>query len=220
MTPDATDTAPSGQGGSDAVRTKSIQLFLLQAAIWLLVIGHFPNLASVYPKVVHAEANRLFGSLGSERSIVFTEIDPASIADGSDTLMRGIVQGEQSRRWQAIYSIRRRGFWPTAALIAVVLATPMRRRRRMFAVPGSAVLLNIFLMVQLAAVGVCAFGASDPSGPDPGWLRAMSITTGFFNSPVPSYTLVFVLWTLLARPSTGIDASGFVDRLVRRRGAQ
>lgn len=212
MTPDANHTAPSARGSTVAVRTKSIQLFLLQAAILLLLIGHLPNSASIYPRIVHAEANLLFGTFGPERFITFAWIEPASNEEGSDTLMRGMVRGEESRRWQAVYSVRRQGYWPSAALLAMVLATPMSRRRRALALPGAAVLLNVFLMAQVAAVGVCAFGASDPSGPDPGWLRAASIATRFFNSPVPSYALVFVLWTLLVRPSSGIDVRRFGGR--------
>ena len=201
--------APSEQGSTVAVQTKSIQLFLLQAAILLLLIGHLPNSASIYPRIVHAEANLLFGAFGPERFITFAWIEPASTEDGSDTLMRGMVRDEESRRWQAVYSVRRQGYWPSAALLAMVLATPMSGRRRALALPGAAVLLNVFLMAQVAAVGLCAFGASDPSGPDPGWLRAASIATQFFNSPVPSYALVFVLWTLLVRPSSGIDVRRF-----------
>jgi hypothetical protein len=220
VTSDAKHTASSGQGGAVAARTKSVQLFLLQAAILLLVIGHFPNSTSIYPRIVHAEANLLFGAFGAGRSIAFTGVEPASTADGSDTRMWGMVRGEQTRRWQAVYSIRRRGYWPTAALVAMVLATPMSRRRRAWAVPGAAVLLNIFLMAQLAAFGLCAFGASEPSGPDPGWLRAVSVATRFFNSPVPSYAVVFMLWTLLVRPSAGIDVRRFVGCLAWRRGAR
>jgi len=202
------------------MQTKSIQLLLLQAAILLLLIGHLPYSASFYPRMVHAEANLLFRSFGSDRSIAFEWIEPGSTADGSDTLMRGMVRGEETRRWQAVYSIRRRGYWPSAALIAMVIATPMSHRRRALALPGAALLLNVFLMVQLAVFGLCAFGASLPSGPDPGWLRALSLATRFFNSPVPSYALVFVLWTLLAQPSTGIDLRRFTNPLGRRPGAR
>ena len=216
MTRRAQSTASSGRGPVVAVQTKSIQLFLLQAAILLLVIGHLPRSASIYPRIIHAEANWLFGSFGSERSIAFAWVEPASTTDGSDTRMRGMVRGEQTRRWQAVYSIRRRGYWPSAALVAMVLATPMSYRRRALALPGAVVLLNFFLMAQLSAFGLCAFGASEPLAPDPDWFRALSITTRFFNSPVPSYALVFVLWTLLVRPSTGIDGRRFVECLTRR----
>ncbi len=202
------------------MQTRSIQLFLFIAAILLLLIGHLPNSASIYPRIVHAEANLLFRSFGSDRSITFAGIDPASTADGSDTQMRGMVRGEETRRWQAVYSVRRQGYWPSAALLAMVLATPMSGRRRALALPGAAVLLNVFLMAQVAAVGLCAFGASEPTGPDPGWLRALSIATRLFNSPVPSYALVFVLWTLLARPSTGIDVCRVAGLWARRPGAR
>jgi hypothetical protein len=201
------------------VQAKSIQLFLLQAAILLLLIGHLPNSAAIYPQIVHAEANLLFRSFGSDRSIAFAWIEPASTADGSDTRMRGMVRGEEARRWQAIYSIRRRGYWPSVALIAMLIATPMSHRRRALALPGAVVPLNLFLMAQVAVVGLCAFGATEPSGPDPGWLHALSIATRFFNSPVPSYALVFVLWTLLAHPSVGIDVRRVADLLTRRSGA-
>ena len=166
--------------------------------------------------------NQIFNKTQIGLLVDYRGLNVAEISDlrrklhGSDTQMRGMVRGEETRRWQAVYSIRRRGYWPSAALVAMLLATPMSHRRRALALPGAAVLLNVFLMAQVAAVGLCAFGASQPTGPDPGWLRALSIATRLFNSPVPSYALVFVLWTLLARPSTGIDVCRVAGLLARR----
>ena len=63
-----------------------------------------------------------------------TRIDPQSRRDRSDTQMLGMARdpsGEAERRWRAAFSVRRRGFWPLATWLALMLATPMSMTSRL-----------------------------------------------------------------------------------------
>jgi hypothetical protein len=198
------------------VRARPIQRWLLYAALWLLPIGFLPGASSVYPRLIHAEGNRLFAAFGSGRSIAFSWVDPSARADRSDTRMQGWVEGEPTRRWRAVFSLRRRGYWPSAVFAALLFATPMSARRRALALPGGLACLNLLLFAQLAFLGSCAFAASGLDGSC--WRALLPVAQGSFNSPVPSYVWVFVLWVLLAQPSAGLEVSDTL-RFSRRRGS-
>lgn len=198
---------------------KPIHRFAIQAAIVLMLLGWVSGDSGVYPRLIHAQANGLFRWEGTERWLEFTPVDPKSRRDRSDTRMLGMVRddsGEAERRFRAVFSVRRRGFWPLATWLAVMLATPMSLARRLRGVAGGAIVLELLLMGQIALIAVCAFGATEPQ-PAPGWERGAAIATALFNSPVPTYSLLFVLWAWLANPAQGIALSGAVAR-VRRWG--
>ena len=201
-----------------------MQRFALQAAVLLVLIGFIPNAQRVYPQGFHAQAAAAshwwLRAWDDPRWIRFEWVEPETRRDRSDTQMKGGVGGESEHRWRAVFSVRRRGYWPLSTFVAVVLATPMGWRRRAWALPAGAGTLHGFLMIQVAVVATCAFGASQPlpEGPAALWGRAMSLASALFNSPVPSYSLVFVLWTWLARPSQRIDLDA-ITRLMPRRPA-
>lgn len=199
---------------------KPIHRFALHAAAGLLLLGLLgwvSDESSVYPRLIHAQANGLFAWAGVERWLEFTWVDPESRRDRSDTLMLGITKGksgEVESRWRAVFSVRRRGFWPLATWLAVMLATPMSMVRRLRGLAVGAIALDLLLMGQIALIAMCAFGATEPQ-PAPLWERAAAIATALFNSPVPTYSLLFVLWVWLANPAQGIALSG-AAALVRR----
>jgi hypothetical protein len=197
------------------LKARPIQRWLFYAAVLLLVMGLLPGASSVYPRLIHAEANGLFAAFGAGRSISFSWVEPATRVDRSDTRMQGWVAGEAKRSWRAVFSVHRRGYWPSAAFAALLLATPMSLRRRTLALLGGLVALNFFLLAQLALLGAAAF-AANASGSSV-WSEWLPLSQRLFNSPVPSYVLVFVLWALLARPAEGIDLGGAIRLSLRRR---
>lgn len=199
-------------------RARPIQRWLLYAGLLLLAIGLAPGASRVYSGAIHIEGNALFGCFGAGRSISFEWVDPGSRTDRSDTRMQGWLEAERTRRWRAVFSLARRGYWPSAAFAALLLATPMSGRRRILALAGGLVSLNLFLLSQLALLGACAFAASSASSPF--WRALLPLARGSFNSPVASYVLVFVLWVLFARPSAAIDFTAAIRLGPGRRTAR
>ncbi len=194
---------PRAKPGASPPRARSVSSFALLAVVWGLVLGWLPGLDAAYPAWIHAEANLAFANLQAPREIEVAAVDPASRADRSDTRMAGGVGSEPQQRFRAVFSLRRRGFWPSAAWIALVAATPLTGRRRIgVAVLGLAI-LNALLVTQLVWLGNSALAALE------GTERTVApLAVAAFNSPVPSYTVVFVLWSWLARPARGIDLTG------------
>lgn len=192
----------------ESTPTRSVVRFAAWAACGLAAIGLFPGSATVYPAFVQAHAGALLAAFGPERSVELDPVDPDARADRSDTRMVGRVEGEAQRRWRAVFSVRRRGYWPAAAYLALVLATPASWRRRALASLAGVAALDAFLVAQLAVLAQCAFAASEP-GTASFWGRALPVVRALFNSPIPSYALVFVLWTFLAEPGRSIDLSRF-----------
>jgi hypothetical protein len=196
---------------------KPIHWFVLQAAMGLLLLGWVTAGSSWYPRAIQLQANALFAWSGTERWLEFEWVDPESRLDRSDTLMLGMTKDsadEGQRRWRAVFSVRRRGFWPLATWLAVMLATPMSMASRFRGLGVGALALHLLLMCQIALIATCAFGATEPQA-SPLWDRGAAIATALFNSPVPTYALVFVLWAWLANPAQGIAVSGTVAQLRR-----
>jgi len=194
---------PHAKPGASPTRARSASAFALLAAVWGLGLGWLPGLGDAYPAWIHAEANVAFASLEAPREIEVVAVDPGSRADRSDTRMAGGVGSEPQQRFRAVFSLRRRGFWPSAAWIALVAAAPLTARRRIGLCALGLAILNALLVAQLVWLGSSALAALE--GTD----RAVApLAVAAFNSPVPSYTVVFVLWTWLAGPARWIDLSG------------
>jgi hypothetical protein len=209
---------PAPSPDVNRIVAKPLHRFVLQVGIGLALLGWVSGENSGYPRLIHAQANALFAWAGTERWLEFSWVEPASRRDRSDTRMQGMAigpSGQPERRWRAVFSVRRRGFWPLATWLAVMLATPMSRLPRLRGLAIGAVALDLLLMAQIALIALCAFGATQ-TAPDPRWARGAAIATAFFNSPVPTYSLLFALWAWFANPAKGIDLTG-VAGLVRRR---
>lgn len=178
---------------------KSFLVFLLQAAFLLALIGFAPYAAEVYPVVVAAEGNGLLGGAG-RRTVRFHWLEDVERADGADLRMTGHVAGHEEHVWRAVFSMRRRGYWPMAALLALLLATPMPARRRAWVLPAGVLLQNGFVLAHLTVLSLVFFAAVEGEKG-----RAVDIARASFNSPIIPYTVVFVIWALLARPARSID---------------
>jgi hypothetical protein len=206
------------------MRRKPVHIFLLHAAFLLVLIGVVPGSRDIYPRAFHSVGNALLDSMGRGLSVRFTWIEPSARADSADTRMIGRQAGRLEYRWRAVYSGYRRGFWPSAVFVALVLATPMSRRRLAVALPLGLLLFNAFYMLQVAALAWVLFGAAGTAAAD-SWLgspRVMSLAREMFNSPIGNFAAVFLFWAWLARPARGIDLeslNALLQRLLAPRTA-
>jgi hypothetical protein len=198
------------------MRRKPVLIFLLHAAFLLLLFGVLPGSRDIYPRVFHAAGNALFGSMGDGLSVHFQWIDPSRRADTADTQMFGREAGRLEYRWRAVYSGYRRGFWPSVVFAALVLATPMSRRRLALVLPAGVVLFNAFFVLQVGAFAWLLFKATAPGAGS--WTESplvVPLAREMFNSPIGNFAAVFLLWAWLARPAQAIDLES-LNALLRR----
>ena len=189
------------------MRRKPVHVFLLHAAFFLAFFGALPGSREIYPPAFHAVGNTLLGSLGDGLSVRFDSVDPSSRADAADTRMLGRQAGSLTVRWRGMYSSHRRGFWPSASFVALMLATPMSRRRLAAALPLGLLLFHVLFMFQVTALAWVLFGATGPVGDASSamWSRVVPVAGAMFNSPITNFSVVFLLWAWLANPARGID---------------
>jgi hypothetical protein len=199
------------------MRPKAVQVFLLHAAFFLVLIALVPGPGEIVPRAFHAVGNSLFRSFGDGRSIRFQWADPAARPDSADTRMLGRELGRLEYRWRVVYSSYRRIFWPSAAFVAMTLATPMSRRRRILSLPIGLALFNALFLLQIGLFAAVLFGAvGSLGGVSPvTWKRAVPVAEAMINSPIPNFSLAFLLWAWLAKPARGLDVAALTELLNR-----
>jgi len=198
------------------MKRKSILLFLLQAAFGVTLLGVVPGTQEVVARSFQGVGNVVFASFGDGRSVHFQWADPESRRDSADTRMVGRQRGELAYRWRVIYNAHSRWFWPAATLVAMVIATPMAQRRRALALALGLLLFSAYFLAEVATLCWALFG-SVAAGAEDSWLRqsGLPLAQALFNSPIPNFSLVFLLWAWLAQPARGIDIDP-VHQAIRR----
>ncbi len=140
------------------------------------------------------------------------EVELRAPAPGSgiptDTLLVGEPRPGRTPAWTSWFSVRRIGYWPAAALVAMLLATPLRPARRTLAIVVGLVLLDA---LTLGRIGVEIAYASyelahGPGEPARGLLHLL-LRTGSeaLTATIPSAAFVFVTWAGVASPWRTID---------------
>jgi hypothetical protein len=105
--------------------------------------------------------------------------------------------------------VRDRGYLPTATLVALVLATPATRRRKVLAGIGGGLALNAFYIAQTGLLAASMFATASEELVPLGSLLADALPTirAFFGSPIVRYAAVFAVWASLMQPGRGLDTS-------------
>jgi hypothetical protein len=174
-----------------------------------LLLGAWPAVRDAYPLLFHAHANALFRLLGAPE----LRLQTPSAADAlrTDTLLRSRSPGAVVPAWTSWFSIVRIGFWPSAVLTALLLATPWPWRRRALAVALGLVLVDAW---TLGRIGVEIAHASytlahGPGAPGFGALRVLlRAGSESLTATIPSAAFVLVAWAWLGRPSETLDLAG------------
>ncbi len=191
----------------------------MQAFLLSLLIGWWPTPRALYPVFVRAHAAPLIGASGSQQ--VTLRASNGKLGD-VDTLMEGFVPGDRTPRWRAELSTLRLGWWPSAVLVALVLATPMTTRRRLAALCAGLLWVEIYLLLRLAAgAGYASFEARyGPGAPLTGPLHALLRTsTEVLEANGVLIAVVLLGFVVVARPSGAFDAH-FLRRLMPQRPAR
>ena len=186
-------------------RPKPVHWFVAHAIALSLLIGFWPTPRAAYPALFHAHANALFGLLAAP------DVHLAPGADRPTPRWSSRLRARAPRpRGNRRSASRRIGYWPSAVLLAMLLATPLSPLRRALAAAVGLVLVDLF---ALARIGVeIAYlthrlpdGSPDSAhGPVALLLRVGSES---LTATIPSAAFVLVCWVALARPWRTIDLS-------------
>jgi hypothetical protein len=181
----------------------------------LLVYGLFiipwPGLKSGYGSAFRACSNGLLHAFGF-RSIV--ELGPPAEEHAAWDVEMHMKNPGTPFRWKMEYSSRGWGYLPTAAVVALILATPLAWSRRWFALTVGLVLVHIFIVLR---IGAALFYSMYWGGAIPLSVveakAAEIMLNGFSNSPVTTFIVPIIIWLLVTfrrsdleavlRPSTG-----------------
>jgi hypothetical protein len=203
VTPSAPSPTPS----------KSVVVFAAHALALTLLIGFWPTPRSLYPAGFHALGNALLGR-GEVPWARFRA--PAAETGEIDTVMQGALAGFDEPVWTSRYSAIRFGYWPTAALAAFVLSTPMGPARHLGTLVAGLGLLQLLTLGRVGVTAAYAYYevAHGPGAPVRGPLHLL-LRTGSesLTASIPSTALVLVVWVLVARPRRTLDL-GVLRRLL------
>ncbi len=199
------------------MRRKPIPTFLLHVAFLVTLMAFIPGTREVTQHAVHAVGNAMLASLPEGRSLRFEPPDAETRHGRADTNMLGRTTGKLKYDWRVTFSSYRRLFWPLATLTALMLATPMQRRRLAWALPISLAVFFAFFLFELAAFATVVNGAAQPvpAGESSLWRDLLPIAEAMFNSPITNFSVIFLLWAAFSAPTRGLDTAS-VEVILRR----
>ncbi|MBU0639167.1 MAG: hypothetical protein KKB50_09910 [Planctomycetes bacterium] len=124
------------------------RFFLLLPLFYALLLVPWPGFRDAYAHGLRAVATSLCAVLGGEASIILLRAHPEREAP-LDT--RIIVRAPQGQR-RIGYSARRYGYYPTASVLALILATPVRWSRKWRALLWGLLLVHTFVLLRTVLI--------------------------------------------------------------------
>ena len=194
---------------------KPLQTFALHVSFLTLLFWVIPSLDSVYSYGFKSAGNAVFGHFGGSRRVTYSWVPPGERNSPGEIEMVGRIVGIGRLAWESSYTVRDRGYEPSAALLALMLATPMSRRRRLLGSIGGLAALNAFILGQTGFLALTSFAAANPALVVGGEYlgQGVRIAEAFFRQPIPRYAAVFAVWALIAAPGRGLELGTLGDRL-------
>lgn len=184
-----------------AVAVRLGRFCILALVIYAALLAPWPGVRPAYRAVHNAAANALFGNWSQTARVEFAPLNDRARTKEKDTLVTIQVRGVATRGNVEISSIRN-GFLPTAELVALILATPIALRRRLWALFWGLILVNGFVAVRLAAMLVYYFCYPwEVRLYDPGPLMAKVIVEShelLFRAPTCTFIVPVLIWIVIA----------------------
>jgi ABC-type sugar transport system permease subunit len=172
--------------------------FLLAVGIYVLLVLPWPGVREAYRSLYLWTGRALFQTYGYAGLINFEPLSGDPDKDAKLTLgKRGVNVGQG----MAIHT-GRLGYAPTAALVALVLATPIRWSRKWKALIWGLILVNLFVILRLWLALLFSYCRPSPYqlyDPSPFWAKLVSgCHDFFFHAPTCSFLLPAFIWVLVS----------------------
>lgn len=176
-----------------------------------LLLGYWPSARAVYPPFFRLQCDLVFGEAGR---LEFRAAAGAPEVD--DTFVESFPAGEAVPQWRISLSAVRMGWWPSAVLLALLLATPMPARRRLLAAGIGLAWLDVFAVGRVGLEILRAFGELAQGGPDApasGSLLLYRTVSEVSNSNIVVIAAVLLAWVATAQPRRNLEL-GALARLI------
>ena len=189
--------------------------FVLRVLVFYgLLVLPWPGLREAYSGLFRGGANVIFGPLGSEVRIWF---GPPLDDFGPDKDVELALQRKGSNTVRATpINTRLTGYLPTASVIALILATPIRWSRRWKALLWGILWVNAFIALRLAITLLYALTSQPPyiEGVTPFWSNvAYRIYEVAVRAPPTSFVVPVLIWILVVfrRRDSQIGRAGYIE---------
>jgi len=144
---------------NERTRTRPVlKALIIMGVVYCVLMACWPVVGGYYSRFYCAGANFLFGSFGSKGKVRFIEAREGD-CDVKIRLFNVERRDERGRVQfaEVAHSCRHDGYIYTAFLIALILATPIPGRRKLWALVWGLILLHCFVVIKLAVRLVVAF---------------------------------------------------------------
>jgi hypothetical protein len=193
-----------GQTGLTLIWTRKVLSFLCVCAlVYALLMVLWLIWGAAYLKLYSAGANRLFGSFGS-RAVVYFSPSP----DTSDEVKITFYDRQRLDRYlrpiplvRIAHDVRYGVYIYVAFLIALILAAPVPRRRRAWALLWGLIAVHAFMAIRLALLIAQLLNSKQIAllTLNRFWQHLLLLGAQVFVINIlPSFVVVIVLWVLLS----------------------
>lgn len=183
------------------------RFFVLTVVIYVLLIVRWPGVREAYRAAYCATGETFLGRFGSDGVVRFEPRTDDQINDVDLVLGKRTAQG--IGEVPAEMSSGRVGYAPLAALVALVLATPVPWARRGRALLWGFILVNLFVMLRTALRILFLFSTPSPIRlyePGPFLSKVLSCSYEFFFlAPACSFFVPAVVWVVVTVRSGDFD---------------
>ncbi len=172
--------------------------FLRLILIYGLLIVPLPGLNPGYLAVFRAGGNLLFGSFGPSGTVRFVEESPPQDSWSTKMTFRNRLNGFGG----GVFYKTRHGYLATVLVLALILATPVSRRRKGWAILWGLLLANAFVTLRIYLGLVHLFsGPGDPMAMfsfSPFWKDALHLAVQISSvSPELTFVVPVFIWIVV-----------------------
>jgi hypothetical protein len=184
---------------ASATLRKPLLQFALHGLLLALLLGYWPTPREIYPDFLRSQARVLYG-MGEEPRVKLGATVAGAMRE--DSVMEGYTPGDPAPSWRVEFSALKLGYWPSAVMLALLLATPMTTRARCIAAAIGLLWLHVFALGRLGLGAWLGFQelAQGPGAEVGAAILAARTGLEVLNSNIVVIASVFFAWVILGRP--------------------